>query len=216
MEINDQLKGLETEYYQIKSRVFFDSDSNYWMGKVRVYRKDTGEEIDAGFRVVDKDQTLVKEKMLSKINSSFKKEMSELDVPMEWKSPARPILVRCIKLGSFISGFGGLCKEVLAGAKNIEEYDDQYIDFWQKLVEETIEISRSIEALTPHERIQLLTSPENVFENPEDFWNLDDITYRSRIFKFFLNPSQDEIDAHQNQLSRMEHKFHELGWDEQE
>ena len=72
---------------------------------------------------------------------------------------------------------------------------------------------KSIETLTKNERIDMLILPDSVFIDPSDPWSLDEQDARIGIIQFFLNPSENEINTHQAQLSLLTDTFHKLGWD---
>jgi hypothetical protein len=57
----------------------------------------------------------------------------------------------------------------------------------------------------------LLLSPEYVYKDPIDPWNLDDQGARWEIYKFFLNPSVRERTLHEMHKLEMEKAMANMG-----
>ncbi len=70
-----------------------------------------------------------------------------------------------------------------------------------------MELTRAIEALPDLERRHLLTSPEEVYQNILDPWNLDDAYARDAVFEYILHPSAELIALHDAHRARMTAKF---------
>lgn len=211
--INEKLKKFESEHYRVTFQIFLESNSNKWMGVVRIKRKDTDEIVRGGFRVIAQEKDAVEEKLISKANASLKLDIEALGIPYEWNSPVRPILVRYLSLRRKNTGFWLRLDDVFDGKKDSKDFSERYTGFWNKIISESIALARSIEMLDKQERIGMLVSPDSVFDDPSDPWSLDDLDARIDIFKFFLNPSEAEINAHKTQLEKLSDTYHKLGWD---
>jgi hypothetical protein len=112
-----------------------------------------------------------------------------------------------------IAEFGGFCRDTIAEKDSSDNFTEKYVQFWYELIKQSIAIARSIELLTPQERIEMLTSPDYVYDDPSDPWNLDDLDARGGVFKFFLNPSEMETSTHEAQTKKITDLHHKLGWD---
>lgn len=75
---------------------------------------------------------------------------------------------------------------------NETERTENFVSFWNLLLDESVALTRSIELLTEEDRCNMLRLPKFVFDNLSDPWNLDEIDSRLGIYRFILNPSQLE------------------------
>ncbi|MCX7068970.1 MAG: hypothetical protein NTW85_14920 [Methylococcales bacterium] len=213
MTIDKELKKFESQYYRMFYEISFNTNAGKWMGKVRIVRKDTDEAVRGGFRVFDVKKNLLKKKMIEKIHSTLETDLTKLGVPYEWNSKGRLILVLHLRLMDSIVEFGKFCDDTIAGKESSNYFTEKYVHFWYELIKQSIAIARSIELLTPQERIEMLTSPDYVYDDPSDPWNLDDLDARLGVFKFFLNPSEMEISTLEVQTKKITDLHHKLGWD---
>ncbi|MFN3987623.1 MAG: hypothetical protein ACK4KV_19200, partial [Rhodocyclaceae bacterium] len=67
--------------------------------------------------------------------------------------------------------------------------------------------SPPLERLTEAERLQLVTSAEEVYQHIHDPWNLDDVYARDAIFDYILRPSAELIRRHEAHQARMVSEF---------
>ncbi|MCX7098291.1 MAG: hypothetical protein NTV43_10360 [Methylococcales bacterium] len=215
MSLDEEISQLECEYYRVICTINFNLAAGKWMGKVRIKRKDTNEIVKGGFRVFDDEKSLLEQKIIDKFGT-IHSELQSLGVPYEWNSRGRLILVSFLKLESKFSEYWACEDRVFNGEENKEIFLEKYAGFWMQVVEDSIAISRKIETLSAQERLEMLIIPETVFLDPSDPWSLDEIDSRRRIIKFFLNPSEQEVNMHKMQTKKLTDLFHQLGWDKQE
>lgn len=64
------------------------------------------------------------------------------------------------------------------------------------VTEHSIKFSQTLQSFSEQDRIDLMTSPEDVYREPMDAWKLADLKNRSDIFRFIVNPSPEVISAH--------------------
>lgn len=72
-------------------------------------------------------------------------------------------------------------------------------------VEMSITIISLFENLEEQDKIDLLTSADNVYLNASDPSNLEDLTIRHSLFKFIINPSAELTKAHERHLERIKY-----------
>jgi hypothetical protein len=214
MSINDEIDKLESDFFRIVFDIKFNSDAKKWMGKIKIQRKDTNEIVKGGFRVFDEDKSLLEKKIIEKLGS-IKSELIALGTPFEWKTKARLALLSYLKLQIKITKYGVFCDQVIAGKEDEKVFSEKYAGFWLEVIEDTLAITREIEMLSEKERIEMLILPKSVFLDPSDPWSLDEIDSRGQIIKFFLNPSEQEINTHKLQTKKLTDLFHQLGWDKE-
>jgi hypothetical protein len=202
MSIEKELKKLESQYYRMFYEISFNFHAKKWMGKVRIVRKDTDEIVRGGFRVFDEKRHLLKNKMIKKIHSKLQADLKKSGIPYEWKSKKRLVLLSCLDLMDDIVEFSKFCHDTIVSKEDSQNFTGKYGKFWYELIGNTIAITKSIEQLTPQERIEILISPDFVYENPIDPWNFDDLDLRTKIFRFFLHPSEMEIKTYQEQSAK--------------
>lgn len=200
------------DYYEIICIISKEKNSGKWLAKTRVKRKDTDEYINAGFTALDLDKDKLLQNVETRANTSLLLEIKSLGVPIDWNSEIRHTLLFCKKLNSEIGEFGSYSIDSLFPKKNDERYLSKYSDFWRKIIKETVFLCGKIETLSADARIDLLTLPEYVFEDPSDAWSLDEIDARLIAFEFFLNPSDKEREVHFSQKHKLADRFIELGW----
>ncbi|HRD68403.1 MAG TPA: hypothetical protein PKY50_19920 [Candidatus Competibacter sp.] len=212
MSLDDEINKIKSDYYRIVYNITFNADAAKWMGKVRIQRKDTNEIVKGGFRVFDKEKSLVEEQIIEKMDI-VKTELFSLGVPFEWNNRGRLILVHYLQLRSKIAEYMISCDRVISREEDKKYFSEKYANFWLQIIEDTIEIARSIEVLSAQERVDMLIFPERIFHNPSDPWNLDEIDSRVGIIKFFLNKSEQEINTQKIQIKKLTGMFHQLEWD---
>jgi hypothetical protein len=210
MPFDDSIRALESEYYEIVYRfktIATKNGEERWMGQARVRRKDTGETVKAGCTVFGPDRAFVEQGIIEKL----KQTMKDLGIPHGWQTRTRKLLVRYLAFESKITEFRTLVKALSENQNIKEDLDNKYGKFCNFLVTETISFVREIETFTENERAELLLSPEYVYKDPIDPWNLDDQGARWEIYKFFLNPSARERTLHEMHKLEMEKAMANMG-----
>jgi len=211
MNPSEKINVTENEYYQI--HYILSEESGKWLARIRITRKDTNEYIRGGFTVYGNEKNNVKEKTLTKINNLLIPKIEALGCPPEWDTEIRRILVECTKHRRAILKFGGYCHDCISTQIDDNVFGLEYAKFWQRLINATSILSKRVEQLSPQERINLLVSPDSVFEDPSDSWSLEDLDSRNMIYGYFANPSEQEKITHETQLKKLNDRFEELGWE---
>jgi hypothetical protein len=211
MMSQEELK-VDSPYYRVIFQMSRDDSLGVWVGKARIRRRDTDEIVRGGFKVVDSNKTVVEEKANIWRGTACVDQLGALGVPYEWNSPVRPILVRYLKLQRSNTRFWLRVDDVFSGKQERTAFSEYYSGYWTFVATESVELTKAIEVLTTRQRVDMLISPGAVFDDPSDPWSLDDIDARVGIFKFFIRPSQDEVQAHQTQLAKLDSRYKELGW----
>ncbi len=146
----------------------------------------------------------------SRARAELVPKLNALGKPLDWDSEVRKILIAAYKSRRSFEAF------IIRELKKPPERDgllDNFGPARQRYLQESINICARLEKLSEGQRIEALTSPDEVFEDPSDGWSLQDLDSRIDIYRYFLNPSQSETDAHQDQLRRLQNRYAELGWE---
>ena len=72
----------------------------------------------------------------------------------------------------------------------------------EHVIESSLHFSQRLQSLSEQDRIDLMTSPEDVYKAPLDPWKLADMSGRSDMFRFILNPSAEVTRAHHKHENR--------------
>ena len=208
-----EIELAKTQYYRVLRVITHYDKADRWVARVRVRRTDTDEYVNLGFMVSGSDKRTVETESADKIRDSLMAQLDE-QVPTEWNSDVRRLLVRCTRLRNKFTKFGAFCSKQITDSDNDDEFYDKYIIFWNMVINESTAISHQIELLGAKDRLALLQSPDSVFEDPSDAWSLLDLDRRDQVYSFFLDPTAAEQQAHEAQLRRLSDRFNELGWDE--
>ncbi len=211
--VDERMELAGNEYYRVFCFLSEREGVGKWLAKIRVIRKDTDEYVNAGFTIFDDEKKLVIENATTKINASLMPALEEMGAPPDWDSEVRRVLVCCKKLHSNIVQFGSDCADIIASQGDVDEFWIKYPKFWKQLIKESIALSQRIEMLSTQERIDLLVSPDNVFEDPSDSWSLEDLDSRIMVFDYFANSTTQEKIVHEAQKKKLADRFEELGWD---
>lgn len=214
MSLKKTLKSFESEYYRIYSIISFNSDTGKWMGKIRIMRKDTGETVRGGFRAFDEDKKNLEKKLITRSIEKLPDDLAKLGKPYEWQNQGREILLRYLALWYDIGNYGRKFREAYenVNSTNDTERTENFVKFWNLLLDESVALTRSIESLTEEDRCNMLRLPQFVFDNLSDPWNLDEIDSRLGIYRFILNPSQLEKKTYNNQKKTLRKHYKKLGW----
>jgi hypothetical protein len=165
-----------------------------WIARGSVRRTDTDESVGGDQRMgktQDEAVNLVAENLDSAI-AGFPRP------PPEWGRVAlRMLLVDYEKFNDTLTS-SLVTLERLRSAGNLSHSDLH--EFHHKnrafIIENSINFSLRLQSLSEQDRIDLMTSPEDVYTNPIDPWSLADRDGRSELFKFIINPSPEVIRAH--------------------
>ena len=177
------------------------SSTKVWIGEAIIIRKDTGEEVRGGcVRYGDSNASVAME--LQKELENISEFLST--APPDWNSRVRKILARNLISGQSVTDFSFRIQSMTGENEKSEKLIDDFFSLCSKLKSDVIYLIKEIESLTDDERLELLTSEDAVYSSPTDPWNLDDLTSRSLIFRYFLNPSEEEIKQHKIHQDRME------------
>jgi hypothetical protein len=196
--LKDIIEGFSTEYYQVSYEIK-QSEDGYWFTMANVTRKDTGEEARFGASGFGKNSDEANSEVFDKI----KKISRELSIqPKDWDSKGNKILARCLRISDEVTSCGIFIKENVP--ENVyDKLDDCFMNLCGYLINEVISIVKDISELSTDERLELLTSKQEVYNEPLDLWHLDDMKARELIYKFFLNPSMEEIKANESHIKAM-------------
>lgn len=210
---NGEIELYQTRYYRVLCCLSKRERKGDWLAHIRVKRKDSEEYVNRGFTTSGIDQKSALEIADNKVRNSLIKELEELGAPIEWASPIRAVLIQCRKVNDSILQFGSYCNEFSPQTGNGNDFIGNYSGFWKKLVKDSYDLIRLIEALSPDDKLSLLVSNDSVFEDPSDSWSLEDIDLRIRVFDFFMDPTDQECSAHKKQLDKLADRYAELGWE---
>ncbi len=206
-EIMHSFEKFNTDYYNVLVTTT-QRDSGDWYGEVMITRNDTGEESPGGFAA----NGLTREKVENEIYGKMEGKLKYLSKPpVDWNKSSKKILARYIRSRWPVIGFGVKLGDLEGESKGDDENSlmGHFGRICSDLVSDTIEIVREIDGLTSREREELLFSRDNVYNDPFDPWNQEDLVARSQIFGFFLKPSAKEIEIHELHNKRTEDAFNE-------
>lgn len=199
------IENLSTNYFEVKYNTENKGD-NVFVGEAVVIRKDTGEETKYGCVKYGNDINEIEKLILDSITK-----ISDIlsTQPIDWNSKTRKLLASMNNLQNYKTGFLIALKEQAKNGRLDEFLTGNFAIFSNYVIENTKNLIVSIETLTQDERKELLISSEDIYKNPNDAWNLDDLSLRNQIFKFFINPSTEEIDLHAIHVERYKRLFDE-------
>lgn len=191
-----------SEFFEI--RVLIDQlTDGCWVGRIRSVRKDTGEEWYSGKTIIEKDRDC----LLKKVDEARKDVASSLEIPSDWGDSSRKILVDFRRLSEKITNFSIFLDKSTIDIQSRSDMKNEFFSLYNEAVDDIIKLIRAINELPDFNRHSLLLSRSETFDDPFNPWNLDDITGREEIFKFFINPSEEERKIHLKQLEQMERSF---------
>lgn len=190
-----------TKYYEVSLQETPIS-SNDWQCSLIIRRQDTGEIVPDGcITTYGNNKNLITKELLEIINE--KREFLTTPPP-DWNSKTKSILCRCLTSEQSITGWSILFDDLLSQTNKDKSLSDDFIDFCIQLIDNTIDIVKNIEKLSAEERKEILSSKEDTYKNHENPYSLDDLQARRAIFKYFLNPSAEEKNAHRFHIKRMD------------
>jgi hypothetical protein len=165
-----------------------------WIARGDVQRIDTGESVGGDQRMgkTQEDAVNLVAENLDRCMDSFPRP------PPEWGRVAlRMLLVDYENFNDALTS-AVVKLEQLRSAGNLT-HDDLH-EFHHKnrdfVIENSIQFSQRLQSLSEQDRIDLMTSPEDVYTEPMDGWKLADLKNRSDLFQFIVNPSPEVISAH--------------------
>lgn len=213
MKMDEKINLAENEYYRIVCLFAKKGTDGKWLARIRILRKDTNEYVKGGFTIFDYGKDKVREKVIAEINNSLMPRLIKSGPPTQWNTDVRKIMAYASKFRSSVLRFGNYCEDAISSQDKIDQFGSKYSSFWKRFIKETIALNKMVQQLSTEERISLLVSPEEVFKDPSDSWNLDDLDTRIMIFDFLTDPTKEEKIAHNSQLKRLSDRYEELGWD---
>jgi hypothetical protein len=190
---------IKSTYFDIRTFIS-QSDNGAWIGRIRSYRKDTGENWYYGKTIIAKSQ----QELELKLDDEKIKLYPLLDIPYDWEQKSRKILVRYLRLAEETTRFSSLFLTDDNDHSKVDNVKDKYFELCGFLIDESIFIVGEISALSEEDRCELILSRDHIFSDPTNPWNLDDLSGRLEIFKFFLNPSEKEKDLHEKHRKCLE------------
>ncbi|ASF47379.1 hypothetical protein CEK71_15640 [Methylovulum psychrotolerans] len=199
MAMKKTIESLGTDYYDVRY-VINHIGINYYEANALVIRKDTGEETRYSCIRCGNNSEDIENEIYIALLQHHDIFMAK---PHDWDSATKKLLARLNALQNHKIGFLiGLRESVEEG--RFEDYiEKNYAAFLQHVTDETRQLVIGIEALEPKERQSLLIADDEVYKNPIDIWNLEELTLKNRIFTFFNNPSEQEIELHNIHVERM-------------
>lgn len=194
---------LASNYFDIRTYIS-QSDNESWIGRIRSYRKDTGENWYYGKTIITQNRQELDSQLLEEKSKLY----SLLEIPYDWEHKSRKILVRYLKLTEKITKFSlTFLSGNMVDKETTGELKDKYFELCNFLVNESILIVSEINSLSEEDRYELILSKGHIFDKPTDPWNLDDLSGRSEIFKFILNPNEREKSLHAQHIKQMKEAF---------
>lgn len=198
------LKELGDSFYDIRT-ILTETESGVWIGRGLVIRKDTNETVGGTqIRSGDAGETL---RLLSE---SLKPIVSALArPPHEWgMTSVRSILMTYKRFNDELtSAYVHLEHRRALGSLSKDELHRTHHMVRDMVRRQTLELVERLERLTEAERLQLVTSAEEVYQHIHDPWNLDDVYARDAIFDYLLRPSAELIRRHEAHQARMVSEF---------
>lgn len=190
---DEYLNGWRDEYYRVVMTCR-EARGN-WIARATVRRIDTDESV-GGQQRSGKSREIALNLVVEKLNNfvdSFPRP------PAEWGRVAlRQLLVDYeefkYKLTLALDELEKLRSAETLSASDLQQFYNKNIDF---VIENTVAFAQRLQNLSEQDRIDLMTSPEHVYQNLMTPWNFDDRVSRSEIFKFIINPSSEVIRANE-------------------
>ncbi|HEY8023147.1 MAG TPA: hypothetical protein VIF60_01185 [Burkholderiaceae bacterium] len=196
-----EIEASSDEYYRLTVSSY-EAQSGLWLAKCRFRRTDSGEQI-GGCVVSEKSQLLA----LISLSAKIKSELAELArPPHEWGRVALRVLLKDyrqldVELTEILFK---LQKSREAGTLSKEELHRGHWNARTLAIAGGIKFSHRLAMPSEQDRIDLMTSPEPVYQdaviNP---WYLDDLNSRDSLFEFIIDPSAEVILAHEGHQARM-------------
>lgn len=195
---------LEDDFYIIRVKSY-EIRPKIWMVRGIVVRKDTGETVGGTqIRTDDINQAL------RKLKKSLKPMVAALArPPLEWGGTSiRQILMTYMSFNDEVtSAYVSLEKKLALGKLTKDELHKYHYAIYEMVSRQTIQLIGKLEMLTEVEKQKIVTSPEEVYRQIQDPYNLDDVYARDEIFKFILHPSTEIIKRHETHRARMISEF---------
>lgn len=142
-----------------------------WRASAEILRADTGEVV-ARLRLRDPEEEAVK----ARLEAAIAEALAALPPPGDWgRDPTVPQLIhRYLALRDEVYG------KVLDADPTARGLDEA----------ETARLAARVEALSEAQRLELATPDPAVLEDPEDPWNLDELTARRALGRMITRPSE--------------------------
>lgn len=190
---------IKSKYFDVQTFIS-QADNGAWIGRIRSYRKDTDENWHHSKTILAKSQ----QELELQLEEEKIKLHSLLDIPYDWDQKSRKILVRYLNITKEITRFSALFLTSNNDHSTMGSIKDKYFELCNFLIGESIFIVSEINSLSEEDRCELILSRDHIFNDPTNPWNLDDLSGRMEVFKFFLNPSEKEKNLHAQHKKRLE------------
>lgn len=196
----DFSKLYSSEYFEISVSVKQDESGKVWTGEALITRQDTGEEVRGGCVCYGNSRESIFHQIQEHLDGTAQ---TLLTPPPDWNSQARKLLVKHLRMGHAVTNFALLLQNVLGDNDEAEKLIDDLFALCSNISSDTISIVKEVTNMNDEERMELLTSDDDVYVKQDDPWNLDDFYARLQLFKYFINPSEKEVAQHQLHRDKM-------------
>jgi hypothetical protein len=191
--MNELIKRFCNNYYEVSFKIE-PRENGYWWGEGIIKRKDTNEVVKGGYVTLDNNKEKIKKDIVDHFETIS---LSLTDPPADWNSNVAKVLARYLQSMRDVVDILKFTGKSVEQGVNIEGITEVIAKFSRDIIIDTVDIVRKIEELTPQERKEILVSNDDVYNDPDDLWNIDDLTARLEIIDYFLNPSPEEIEQHE-------------------
>ena len=177
------------------------TESGLWDGEAVIRRKDTWEEVRGGSVKCGYDKDKIVTEICNKLDSISGFLTTR---PTDWNSKIRKILAHYMDLSNRVTGFSFSLDDYEIKKGSDDVLNEMFFSFCRQHEHDIISLVKNIEDLTAEERKMLLSSDDIVYSDPVDPWHLDDLTARSEVIRYFINPSPDEIALNKRHNERLQ------------
>jgi hypothetical protein len=201
----NELDEIGNKYYRVAANVS-EVKPLVWRACGRIARTDTGEFVKGGTTVHD----ISREKVLAKLHERLRQTIDNLEPPYDWSNPdkVRQLIQKYIAYNRQLTDmYVSLEGDRSKGNLSKESLHKTHHAIRDLMTSETLEIVRTLQQFSGDEKLRLMTSPEKVYSDVMDPWNLDDVYAREALFKFIIDPSDEIIQAHEAHRKRMLQEF---------
>ena len=197
--MSNYIEQLSTEYYDVVYTLT-NRDDGLWIGEALIKRKDTGEEVPGGLSKSGLNRNEIENNIFSHI-----KELSSFlsKEPDDWNTKVREILARCKDLKRNVIEISLRIENSIEKGNKNTALVDNFFEFYNKSISTTIWLIKEIDKLSSIDRKKLLRSKDEVYFNIMDPWNIDEISVRDEIFKYFIDPTEGEVVEHNLHLKKI-------------
>ena len=194
--MNEKIIKFCNEYYNFF--INYEEDDSLWIGKGIIIRRDLRQIVEVYLRF-GKSKDEVNESIC---NYFYSKSNQFQGPPDEWNSEILKILYEHVHLFQNITDIGLRIQNYTKEKIDTSIIVDDYFEICKKISQKSVDIVKRIEQLNDYDRINILRSKENVYDNTDDQNNIIDTTARLEIFSYFINPTDKEVEAHESHKER--------------